>query len=60
MLDLVDPFGGHHKLPLRYWDNIPHIILRDGRILLHHGISPSLLVSDLLITGRLIINDVTH
>ena len=60
MLDLVDPFGGHHKLPLRSRNNIPHIILHDGLILLHHGISPNLLVSGLLITGRLIINDVTH
>ena len=55
MLDLVDPFGGHQKLPLRSWNNIPHIILHDGLILLHHGISPNLLVSNLLI-----INDVTH
>ena len=60
MLDLLDPFGGHHKLPLRSHNNIPHIILNDGLILLHHGISRNLLVSDILITGRLIINDVTH
>ena len=60
MLDLVDPFGGHHKLPLRSWNNILHIILHDGLILLHHGISPSLLVSGLLIIRRIIINDVTH
>ena len=60
MLDRVDPFGGHHKLPLRSRNNMPHIILHDGLILLHHGISPNLLVSGLLITRRLIINDVTH
>ena len=60
MLDLVDSFEGHHKLPLKSRNNIPHIILHDGLILLHHGISPYLLVSSLLITGRLIINDVTH
>ena len=60
MLDLLDPFGGHHKLPLRSWNNIPHIILHDRLILLHHDISPNLSVSILLITGRLIINDVTH
>ena len=60
MLDLLDPFGGHHKLPLRSQNNIPHMILHDGLILLHHGISPNLLVSALVKTGRLIINDVTH
>ena len=57
---LVDPFGGYHKVPLRSRNNIPHIILHDGLILLHHGISPNLLISGLLITRRLIINDVTH
>ena len=59
MLDLVGPFGSHQKLPLRSQNNIPHIILHDGLILLHHGISPNLLVSG-LITGRLLINDMTH
>ena len=39
-IDLVDPFGSHCKLPLRSWNNIPHIILHDGLILLHHDISP--------------------
>jgi hypothetical protein len=34
MFDLVDPFGSHCKLPSRSGNNIPHIILHDGLILL--------------------------
>jgi hypothetical protein len=50
VFDLLDPFGSHYKLPLRSWNNIPHIILQDGLILLHHGISPYWTTSFLLIT----------
>jgi hypothetical protein len=60
VFDLIDPLGSHYRLPLRSQNNIPHIILHDGIILLHHGISPYWLTICLLITGRLIINDVAH
>jgi hypothetical protein len=45
---------------LRSQNNIPHIILHDGLILLHHDISPYWMTSCLLITGRLKMNDVAH
>ena len=41
-------------------NDLPHIILHDGLILLHHGISPYCMTSCLLITGRFRINDVAH
>jgi hypothetical protein len=40
VFDLVDTFGGHYRLPLMSQNNIPHIILHDVSILLHHDISP--------------------
>lgn len=60
MLDLVEPPETHHWLPLWSWHNVSYIILHDGGVLLHHGISPYLLVYCLLIIGRLGIYDVAH
>jgi hypothetical protein len=60
MFDLIDTFGSHYRLPFMSQNNIPHIIIYDGLILLHHGISPYWLTRCLLITRRLIINDVAH
>ena len=60
VFDLVDPFGSHYRLPFRSQNNIPHIILHDGLILLHHDISPYWMTSCLLIIGRLKMNDVAY
>jgi hypothetical protein len=60
MFDLIDSFGSHYRLPFRSRNNIPHIILHDGLILLHHGISPYWMTSCFLITVRFRINDVAH
>jgi hypothetical protein len=60
VFDLIDPLGSHHRLPLRSWNNIPHIILHDGLIVLHHGIFPYPLTRCLLIIGSLRINYVAH
>jgi hypothetical protein len=60
VFDLVDPFGSHYRLPLRSRNNIPHIILHDVLILLHHDIPPYWMTSCLFITGRLKMNDVAH
>ena len=53
MLDLVDPSRSHHRLPLRSQYYLPQIIIHDGLVILHHGISPCLLVCNILIGGRL-------
>jgi hypothetical protein len=60
MFDIIDPLGIHHILPFRSQNNIPHNILHDGMILLHHGISLYMPTIFLLITGGLKINDVSH
>ena len=53
MLDFVDSSRSHHRLPLRSRYYLPQIILHDGLVFLHHGISPSLLVYSLLRSGRI-------
>jgi hypothetical protein len=60
VFDFLYPFGIHYRLPLRSRNNIPHIILHDGLIVLHHEISPYWMTSFLLVTGRLKMNDVAH
>jgi hypothetical protein len=60
VFDLVDPFGSHYRLPFMSRNNISHIILHDGLILLHHGISSYWMTSCLLKIGRLRIDDVAH
>ena len=40
MLDLVDPFRSHYRLPFRPRDYFLNIILHNGLIFFHHGIFP--------------------
>ena len=60
MFYLVNPFWSDHKFSFLTRHHIPHIIIHDGRILLHHGIPLDLLICCLLISRRLKINDLTH
>jgi hypothetical protein len=60
MFDLIYPLGSHYKIPLWSRNNIPHIILHDGMILLGHGILPKILTCCFSMTRRLSINDVVH
>ena len=59
MLDLVDPYGRHYKIPFRSRHRILDIIPLDQLVLFDHSLLPFLL-GYFFIAGRLCINDLTQ